>query len=52
MVELNHLRPYYKLASNNVYSGIEAIMFKLAQENAPKKSLLIGPSYLGRADAG
>ena len=51
-VGLNHLRPYYKLASINVHSDTKGIMFKLAQVNARNKPLLTGPSYLGLADAG
>lgn len=51
-IGLDHLRPYYRLASNNVHAGTKGIMFKLGQVNASNKPLLTGPSYLGLADAG
>jgi hypothetical protein len=51
-IGLDHLRPYYKLASNSVHSDTKGVMFKLAQVNASYKPLLTGPSYLGLVEAG
>lgn len=50
-VSLDHLRPYYKMASYPVHATVKAIRFSLALE--PGKDLLLtGPSNLGLSDPG
>lgn len=49
--ELDHLRPYYKLASHNVHANPKGTFFKLGL--LPDQNLLLaGPSDLGLADPG
>jgi Family of unknown function (DUF5677) len=50
MVEMGHMRSYYKLASNNVHANPKGIFFKLGLANAGKEILLAGPSNTGFAD--
>jgi hypothetical protein len=48
---LDHLRPYYKLASYNVHASAQGILFRLGAD--PNSSLLVaGPSVFGLADPG
>lgn len=50
-VKLDHLRPYYQMASHAVHSNPKAILFNLALE--PGQDLLLtGPSSLGLSDPG
>jgi len=53
-VDLDHMRPYYKLSSNNVHADPKGVMFKLGTfgvSNA-KKTILTGPSVFGFTEAG
>jgi hypothetical protein len=50
-VGLDHLRPYYKMASIPVHAGIKAIRFTLALRQGTDL-ILTGPSNLGLADPG
>jgi hypothetical protein len=47
LVDLNHLRPQYGLASKNVHAGVDSIGFKLALSMSGKDILLAGPSNEG-----
>ena len=50
-VNLNHLRPYYRLASHSVHANPKGIFFKLGLlENS--QILLTGSSHLGLCDPG
>ena len=50
-VGLDHMRPYYKLASNNVHADPKGVMFKLGVSD-PDKVLLAGPTVFGFTQAG
>jgi hypothetical protein len=47
---LDHLRPYYKLASHNVHANPKGIMFKLGLLEDTQNILLAGPSNVGFTD--
>lgn len=48
-VELDHLRPYYKLASHNVHANPKGVLFRLGLY--PNSDVLLaGPSDMGLAD--
>ena len=49
-VGLNHLRPYYKLASHNVHSNPKRVLFKLGLFPLVHDILLAGPSNYGLTD--
>ena len=49
---LNHLRPFYKMACNNVHAGTTGIFFKLGLCEESGDILLAGPSNLGLTDPG
>lgn len=51
-VGLNHLRPYYKLACNNVHSGTKGSMYNIALMDDYQNIILAGASNYGLADAG
>ena len=52
-VELDHLRPYYQMANQNVHPNSHAAFFKLGlDETGQGEVLLAGPSNLGLADPG
>lgn len=51
-VELDHWRPYYKLASHNVHAQPKGISFKLGLYKNQSGLLLAGPSDTGLTDAG
>lgn len=53
-VKLGHLRPYYRMASQNVHSGPKGIGVKLGlpRVGSHKSRLLAGPSNYGLADPG
>lgn len=48
--ELDHLRPYYKLASHNVHANPKGVMFKLGLLGNTQNILLAGPSNFGFTD--
>lgn len=50
-VGLNHLRPYYQLASHTVHGNPKGVFFRLGL-NDQDSILLAGPSSIGLADAG
>jgi len=51
-VELNHLRLYYKLASNNIHSGAKGNFCNLGLIENDESVLLCGSSIYGLADVG
>lgn len=48
--ELDHMRPFYKLASHNVHANPKGIMFKLGLLDNSENTLLAGPSNVGFTD--
>ena len=51
-VQLDHLRPYYRMASDNVHANSHGAFFKLGGFSPDVDILLAGPSNLGLADPG
>jgi len=53
-VKLDLLRPYYNLASYNVYGGPKGLIFKLGTMNREAQHVVVpvGPSNYGLADPG
>ena len=51
-VNLEHMSPYYKMASDNVHAHSHGTSFRLGSSLHPSKLLLAGPSTLGLADPG
>ena len=51
-VELDHLRPSYRLASHNVHANPKGVFFKLGLYPGSQDILLAGPSNTGLADPG
>ena len=50
---VDHLRPYYRMASVNVHAGSHGAYFRLGQGlNTEDRILLAGPSIFGLADPG
>lgn len=49
---LEHLRPYYKMASYNVHASSKGIKFRLGLSDTFNEVLLSGPSNYGLADPG
>jgi len=49
-VGLNHLRPFYKLASHHVHSNPKGVLFKLGLFPLKHDILLVGPSNYGLTD--
>ena len=47
---LDHLRPYYKLASHNVHANPKGVMFRLGLVGNAQNILLAGPSNFGFTD--
>jgi len=51
-VNLDHWRPFYKLASHNVHANPKGVLFKLGLFPGNENLLLAGPSSAGLADPG
>lgn len=51
-VELEHWRPFYKLASHNVHANPKGVLFKLGLSPSARELLLAGASNEGLADPG
>ena len=51
-VQLDHLRPYYQMASQNVHGNSHAAFYKLGVDGTGRGVFLAGPSNLGLADPG
>lgn len=49
-LSLEHLRPYYRMASQQVHAGAKGILFGLSHD--PEEVVLLGPSNGGLADPG
>ncbi len=53
LADVDHMRPYYRMASINVHAGSHGAYFRLGQGlSTENRSLLAGPSILGLADPG
>ena len=50
--QLDHLRPYYRMASDNVHANSHGAFFKLGGFSPDLDILLAGPSNMGLADPG
>lgn len=46
-VELDHFRPYYRMASDNVHANSQGLYFRLGIIQDDRKTLLGGPSIVG-----
>ena len=51
-VQLDHLRPYYRMASDNVHANSLGAFYKLGGFSPELNILLAGPSNMGLADPG
>ena len=51
-VKLDHMRPYYKMASDNEHPNSHGIHFRLGLSQWNRDVLLAGPSNMGLADPG
>ena len=52
-VQLDHMRPYYRMASDNVHANSHGAYFRLGLHSSQQKGILLaGPSNLGLADPG
>ena len=51
-VKLEHMIPYYKMASDNVHAHSHGATFRLGSSLHPKKLLLAGPSIMGLSAPG
>ena len=51
-VSLDHMRPYYRMASDNVHANAHGSYFRLGLRQHKNDVLLAGPSNMGLADPG
>ena len=51
-VNLQHLRPFYKLANNNIHAGSKGALMRLGEPLSGEDVLVAGPSLFGLADPG
>ena len=52
-VQLGHMRPYYRMASDNVHPNSHGAHFRLGLHSSQQDEVLLaGPSNLGLADPG
>lgn len=51
-VELQHLRPFYRMASHNIHANPKGVLFRLGLYPEGENMLLAGPSTAGLADPG
>ena len=52
-VQLDHMRPYYRMASDNVHPSSHGAYFRLGLHSSQEKEVLLaGPSDVGLADPG
>lgn len=51
-VELDHMRPYYRMASDNVHANVHGSIFRLGLSHVQGDVILTGPSDAGLADPG
>ncbi len=51
-VDLEHWRPYYEMASDNVHANAHGAYYRLGSSLRPGEILLAGPSNAGLADPG
>jgi hypothetical protein len=51
-VHFNHMRPFYKMANNNIHSGAKSMFNRLGIYKNKGEYMLAGPSNYGLADPG
>ena len=51
-ISLDHLRPYYKLASHSVHANPKGVFFRLGLDDHQSDVLLAGPSSIGLSQPG
>jgi hypothetical protein len=51
-VDMDRLRPYYKLASGTIHAGPKGAFLKLGLRNNDSNTILAGPSNAGLSEAG
>ena len=51
-VQLDHMRPYYRMASDNIHPNSHGAYFRLGLRLSQQEVLLAGPSNVGLADPG
>ena len=51
-VDMDHMRPYYRMTSDNVHANAHATYYRLGLSFPQDKVLLVGPSNMGLADPG
>ena len=51
-ISMDHWRPYYRMASDNVHANAHGAYWKLGLNPDNEKVLLAGPSHMGLADPG
>jgi hypothetical protein len=51
-VDMDRLRPYYKLASRTIHAGPKGAFLKLGLRNNDSNTILAGPSNVGLSEAG
>ena len=51
-VQLDHMRPYYRMASDNVHPNSHGAYFRLGLHSSQEEVLLAGPSNFGLANPG
>ena len=51
-VKLDHMRPYYRMASDNVHPNSHGAYFRLGLHSSQEEVLLAGPSNLGLTNPG
>ena len=52
LTNLDHMSPYYKMASDNIHANSHGASFRLGSSLHPNRLLLAGPSNMGLADPG
>ena len=50
--QLDHLRPYYRMASDNVHANSHSLYFRMGLDHGKRNVLLAGASTAGLADPG
>lgn len=51
-VDLNHLRPFFLLASNYIHAGFKGVINRIGTPKSIKGKVHVGPSLFGLTDAG
>jgi hypothetical protein len=51
-VNLNHLKPFYKLASNYIHAGFKGVIHRIGTPKSIRGKVYVGPTIFGLTDAG